>query len=251
MTIIKSLKLSWLTDEKINKKLSFGEIKNSKTLNGSTFEPEIGGLFCPQVFGPSQNYQCACRSDQSRQIKNRKCENCGVLISTSNIRRWRMGHISLASPITNTLILKNILPYLEQLLEISSKAIKDLVYFNSYIILDQGNSLILQKKQILAHKVDSELIVKVLDEIIQAGEAKSSPSILKKTQELKINLVGQRKKEIQSELNKVKKSLQLDAKNEKQKAKLQEQEIQLKEKLNRAKLEVIFLDDYLDFLRKN
>ena len=86
MTVIKSLKLSWLTDEKI-KKLSFGEIKNSKTLNASTLEPEIGGLFCPQIFGPSQSYQCACRSDQSRRIKNQKCENCGVLIANSNIRR--------------------------------------------------------------------------------------------------------------------------------------------------------------------
>jgi len=86
MNVIKSLKLSWLTDEKI-KKLSFGEIKNNKTLNASTLEPEIGGLFCPQIFGPSRSYQCACRSDQSRRIKNQKCETCGVLIASSNIRR--------------------------------------------------------------------------------------------------------------------------------------------------------------------
>ena len=200
MTIIKSLKLGWLTDEKI-KKLSFGEIKNSKTLNGSTFEPEIGGLFCPQIFGPNHNYQCACHSDQSRRIKNQKCENCGVLIAHSNIRRWRMAHISLASPVTNMLILKNILPYLEQLLGVPGKAIKKLVYFNSYIVLDKGNSTILQNKQILTHKIDPELINQVLDEVIQSGRDKVSSSVLeKKAQELKNSLARQRKKQIQTEL---------------------------------------------------
>lgn len=162
-----------------------------------------------------------------------------------------MGHVSLASPVTNTLILKSVLPYLEQLLEVPGKAIKDLVYFNSYIVLDKGKSNILQNKQILAHKVDPELIKKVLDEIVQSGEDKISPSLLKKAQELQIGLVGQRKKQIQAELNKIKKSLQVEAKSEKEKAKLEKEKTELQEELRKAKLEVVFLEDYLDFLRKH
>jgi len=162
-----------------------------------------------------------------------------------------MGHISLPSPVTNTLILKSVLPYLEQLLEVPGKAIKDLVYFNTYIVLDKGNSTILQNKQILAHKVDPELIKKILDEIIQSGEDKASPSLLKKAQELQVSLIGQRKKQIQAELNKIKKSLQMGAKSEKEKAKLEKEKTELQEELRKAKLEVVFLEDYLDFLRKH
>jgi len=161
-----------------------------------------------------------------------------------------MGHIALASPVTNTLILKGVLPYLEQLLEIPGKSIKDVVYFNAYVVLDRGNSTVLRNKQILTHKIDPELINQVLDEIIQTNEGKISPSVLKKAQELQTNLLGRKKKDIQKELNQVKKAQQLE-KSKKQKAKLAKQEINLQEKLIQAKLEVVFLEDYLDFLRKN
>lgn len=150
------------------------------------------------------------------------------------------------------LILKGILPYLEQLLEVPGKAIKDLVYLNSYVVLDKGNSTILQNKQILAHKVDPELINRVLDEIIQpGGEDKVNSNVIEKAQELKNSLKGQRKKQIQTELNEIKKSLKLEAKNEKERAKLQKKEEELQEELRKAKLEVVFLEDYLDFLLKH
>ena len=161
-----------------------------------------------------------------------------------------MGHIALASPVTNTLILKSILPYLEQLLEIPGKAIKDLVYFNIYVVLDRGNSTVLQNKQILDRKIEPELISQVLDEVIQESESKNNQIVAKKAQELQKKLVGKKKKEIQNELNRVKKAQKLEE-NEKQKAKLMEQETELQEKLNQAKLEVVFLEDYLDFLHKN
>lgn len=162
-----------------------------------------------------------------------------------------MGHVALASPVTNTLILKSVLPYLEQLLEVPSKSIKDLVYFNSYIVLDKGNSTIFQNKQILAHKVDPELISKVLEEIVHAEESKVSPSVLKKAQELQTNLVGKKKKQIQLELNKVKKTLRMETRDEKEQTKLQKKEANLEEELRKIKLEVVFLEDYLNFLRKH
>jgi len=163
-----------------------------------------------------------------------------------------MAHISLASPVTNMLILKNILPYLEQLLGVPGKAIKKLVYFNSYIVLDKGNSTILQNKQILTHKIDPELINQVLDEVIQSGRDKVNSSVLeKKAQELKNSLARQRKKQIQTELNEVKKALKTKAKNEKERTKLQKKEEELQKELRKAKLEVVFLEDHLDFLRKH
>src|SRR5436190_21741519 len=111
-----------------------------------------------------------------------------------------MAHISLVSPVTNMLILKAVLPYLEQLLEVPGKALKNLVYFNSYVVLDRGNSSILQNKQILDHKVDPELIRQVLDEIIQSDEDKVNSSTLKKAKGLQDSLAGQKRKQIQTEL---------------------------------------------------
>ena len=131
-----------------------------------------------------------------------------------------MGHISLASPVTNVLILKNILPYVEKLLGISGKAIKELIYFNSYIVTDKGKSKILHNKQVLSSKIELDLITSVLDEIIQAK--KKAPDILKEAQELQANLISQK-----------------------------ENKTRVQKDLNHSEPEVIFLEDYLEFLQKS
>ena len=136
-----------------------------------------------------------------------------------------MGHISLPSPVTNVLILKNILPYVEKLLGIPGKTIKDLIYFNSYIVTDKGNSKILQDKKVFDSKVvekveEIDLIINVLDEIIQTKTF--SLSIFEEAQELKANLISQKENKTQSQKG-----------------------------LSHSKLEAIFLEDYLEFLRKN
>lgn len=130
-----------------------------------------------------------------------------------------MGHISLPSPVTNVLILKNILPYVEKLLGVPGKTIKDLIYFNSYIVTDKGNSKILQDKQVFTSKVEIDLIINVLGEIIQAK--KLLPGVLKEAQELQANLIsqGENKTRSQKDLN--------------------------------FEPEAIFLEDYLEFLRKH
>jgi len=132
-----------------------------------------------------------------------------------------MGHISLARPVTNVLILKNILPYVEKLLGISDKAIKDLIYFNSYIVTDKGNSKIVQKKQVFTSKLEEEtdLIISVLDEIIQT---KKNPDVLKEAQQLQANLISQKENKVHSQKNS-----------------------------NHSESKVIFLEDYLEFLRKH
>ena len=126
-----------------------------------------------------------------------------------------MGHIALVSPVTNTLILKIIFPYIEKLLGISSKTIKDLIYFNSYIVTDKGKSKILQNKQVLTSKVELDLINSVLSEIIQAKKPPSDA--LKEAQELQADLISQKEVKTGSQ----------------------------------SESEVIFLEDYLEFLRKH
>ena len=126
-----------------------------------------------------------------------------------------MGHIALVSPVTNTLILKIIFPYIEKLLGISSKTIKDLIYFNSYIVTDKGKSKILQNKQVLTSKVELDLINNVLSEIIQ--NKKTPSDTLKEAQELQADLISQKEVKTGSQ----------------------------------SESEVIFLEDYLEFLRKH
>jgi len=135
-----------------------------------------------------------------------------------------MGHISLPSPVTNVLILKNILPYVEKLLGIPGKTIKDLIYFNSYIVTDKGNSKILQDKKVFDSKVvekveEIDLIINVLDEIIQNKSL--PPSILEEAQELQTNLISRKENKTQSQKG-----------------------------LSHSEPKTIFLEDYLEFLRK-
>jgi DNA-directed RNA polymerase subunit beta' len=126
-----------------------------------------------------------------------------------------MGHIALVSPVTNTLILKIIFPYIEKLLGISSKTIKDLIYFNSYIVTDKGKSKILQNKQVLTSKVELDLINNVLSEIIQNKKVPSDT--LKEAQELQADLISQKEVKTGSQ----------------------------------SESEAIFLEDYLEFLCKH
>ena len=113
MPLIKSLKISWLSPEKIEK-LAAGKITNSKTLNLRSLKPELGGLFDPRVFGPFLNYECYCGKYKGKQNEGQKCEKCEVLITEKNVQRWRRGYFSLTAPVTNIIffnILKTNLSY--------------------------------------------------------------------------------------------------------------------------------------------
>lgn len=249
MSLIKSLKISWLTDKKI-KELSFGEVKSSKTLDPNTLEPEIGGLFCPKIFGSSQNYQCVCKDSKYQKVKNQKCDNCGVLIAHKNIRRWRMGHISLTSPVTNTLIFHSILPYLSQLLEIPGKSLEKLVYFEAWLVIDSGHSSALKVNQVLDRKVESNLISKVLTEIVEAGESKNKLTTIQQAQEMLEQISAKKKKDLQARLKEIKKIPKENLK-ENQRQKLLKEQKELEEELAESQLESIFVEDYLNFLEKH
>ena len=81
---------------------SHGEVKTHETINYRTLKPEPGGLFCEKIFGPTKDYQCACGKSKRNDVKGKVCEKCGVEITSSKVRRERMGHIRLASPVVHT-----------------------------------------------------------------------------------------------------------------------------------------------------
>ena len=127
---------------------SYGEVENHETINYRTAKPEEGGLFCERIFGPTKSYQCRCGKKQvsnSGQI----CPKCGVEITDSLVRRERMGHIELHAPIVHTWYLKNSPSRLAILLGIKAKALEEVVYYSSYIVIDPGSVPSLKKKDVL------------------------------------------------------------------------------------------------------
>lgn len=128
---------------------SHGEVLKHETINYRTLKPEPDGLFCEKIFGPSKDYQCACGKSKRNTDKGKICEKCGVEITESKVRRERMGHIKLASPVVHTWFLRNSPSPLATLLDIKTKDLEEIVYLASYIVIEPGKNTGLTKKQIL------------------------------------------------------------------------------------------------------
>ncbi|HEY9886264.1 MAG TPA: DNA-directed RNA polymerase subunit beta' [Vampirovibrionales bacterium] len=119
---------------------SFGEIKKAETINYRTLAPEKEGLFCQKIFGPVKDWECGCGKYKRIRYRGIICEVCGVEVTESRVRRYRMGHIPLAAPVVHIWFLKGIPSYLSLLLEKPLRELEQVVYFNSYIVLDPGNT---------------------------------------------------------------------------------------------------------------
>ena len=138
---------------------SHGEVKKHETINYRTLKPEPDGLFCEKIFGPTKDYQCYCGKSKRSADKGKVCEKCGVELTESKVRRERMGHIVLASPVVHTWFLKNSPSPLAILLDIKNKDLESIVYFASYIVIDPGKTP-LAKKDILDEAKYSEMYEK-------------------------------------------------------------------------------------------
>ncbi|MGM9971467.1 MAG: DNA-directed RNA polymerase subunit beta' [Anaeroplasmataceae bacterium] len=134
---------------------SHGEVKKHETINYRTLKPEPDGLFCEKIFGPTKDYQCACGKSKRNDIKGRVCEKCGVEITESKVRRERMGHIKLASPVVHAWFLRNSPSRLAILLDLKAKELDEVVYLASYIVTNPG-STDLKKKQVISEAKYSE-----------------------------------------------------------------------------------------------
>jgi DNA-directed RNA polymerase subunit beta' len=119
---------------------SHGEVMKPETINYRTLKPERDGLFCERIFGPSKDWECYCGKYKRVRHRGIVCERCGVEVTESKVRRHRMGHIKLAAPVTHIWFLKGIPSYLGLILDMSLKDLEQVIYFNSYVVLDPGNT---------------------------------------------------------------------------------------------------------------
>lgn len=117
---------------------SFGEVKKPETINYRTFKPERDGLFCSRVFGPVRDYECLCGKYKRMKFRGVVCEKCGVEVTTARVRRERMGHIDLASPVAHIWFTKTLPSRLAVILDLSMKDLERVLYFESYIVMDPG-----------------------------------------------------------------------------------------------------------------
>jgi len=119
---------------------SFGEVKKPETINYRTYRPEKDGLFCERIFGPERDYECACGKYKGTKYKGIICDRCGVKVTHSRVRRKRMGHINLASPIMHIWFFKALPSRLGTLLAMKTSDLEKIVYFQDYVVTDQGTS---------------------------------------------------------------------------------------------------------------
>lgn len=124
---------------------SHGEVKKPETINYRTFKPERDGLFCAKIFGPTKDYECNCGKYKRMRHRGVVCEKCGVEVIQSKVRRERMGHIDLASPVAHIWFLKSLPSRIGTLMDMTLKELERVLYFESYIILDPGETPLEQK----------------------------------------------------------------------------------------------------------
>ncbi|MFK5606185.1 DNA-directed RNA polymerase subunit beta' [Lactobacillus delbrueckii] len=127
---------------------SYGEVKKPETINYRTLKPEKDGLFDERIFGPTKDYACACGKYKGVRYKGIVCDRCGVEVTTSHVRRERMGHIELAAPVTHIWYFKGIPSRMGLVLDVSPKQLEEVIYFAAYIVIDPGDTG-LEVKQLL------------------------------------------------------------------------------------------------------
>ena len=149
-----AIKIGLASPEKI-REWSKGEVTKPETINYRTLKPEKEGLFCERIFGPSKDWECHCGKYKKIRYKGVICDRCGVEVTKSNVRRERMGHIELAAPVSHIWYFKGIPSRMGLILDLSPRVLEKVLYFASYIVLDQGETD-LQYKQILSEKEYSD-----------------------------------------------------------------------------------------------
>ena len=127
---------------------SYGEVKKPETINYRTLKPEKEGLFDERIFGPTKDYECACGKYKRVRFKGLVCDRCGVEVTSSKVRRERMGHIELAAPVSHIWYFKGIPSRMGLVLDMSPRALEEIIYFAAYVVLDPGDTP-LEKKQLL------------------------------------------------------------------------------------------------------
>jgi DNA-directed RNA polymerase subunit beta' len=144
------IKITLASPEKI-KSWSFGEIKKPETINYRTFKPEKDGLFCARIFGPTKDYECLCGKYKRMKFRGIICEKCGVEVTKSNVRRDRMGHIELATPVAHIWFLKSLPSRISAAIDMKLKDVEKVLYFESFLVIEPGLTKLV-KNQLLTEE---------------------------------------------------------------------------------------------------
>lgn len=144
------MKIGLASPDKI-RSWSYGEVKKPETINYRTLKPEKDGLFCERIFGPTKDWECHCGKYKRVRCKGVVCDRCGVEVTKSKVRRERMGHIELAAPVTHIWYFKGIPSRMGLVLDMSPRALEEIIYFASYVVIEPGDTP-LEKKQLLSEK---------------------------------------------------------------------------------------------------
>ena len=147
---VEALKIGIASSDKI-REWSYGEVKKPETINYRTLKPERDGLFCEKIFGPVKDFECSCGKYKRVKYKNIVCDRCGVEVTRSKVRRERMGHIELASPVSHIWYFKGIPSRMGTVLDMSQRDLEEVLYFVSYVVIDKGIAP-LENKQTLSEK---------------------------------------------------------------------------------------------------
>ena len=144
------IRIAIASPEKI-RSWSYGEVKKAETMNYRTLKPERDGLFCEKIFGPTKDFECSCGKYKRLRYKNIICDRCGVEVTKSKVRRERMGHIELATPVSHIWFFKGVPSRMGLVLDMSPRELEEVLYFVSYVVLDPGDTP-LEKKQTISDK---------------------------------------------------------------------------------------------------
>lgn len=197
-----AIQLGIASPEKI-REWSYGEVTKPETINYRTQKPERDGLFCERIFGPTRDWECHCGRYKRIRYKGVICEKCGVEVTKSKVRRERMGHIELATPVTHIWYFRGVPSRISLLLDMSPKELEQVIYFVAFVILDPMDVPELQKKQVITDKEYRELVDKYGYKAFKAGmgaeavkELLMEIDIEKESEQLKqliANSVGQKR----------------------------------------------------------
>ncbi len=157
---------------------SFGEVKKPETINYRTFKPERDGLFCAKIFGPVKDYECLCGKYKRLKHRGVICEKCGVEVALSKVRRERMGHIELASPVAHIWFLKSLPSRIGLLLDMTLRDIERILYFESFVVTDPGMTT-LEKGQLLTDEQYYEAMEEWSDEFDAKMGAEAVQALMK------------------------------------------------------------------------
>ena len=173
-----ALKIGIASPDKI-REWSYGEVKKPETINYRTLRPERDGLFCEKIFGPTKDFECACGKYKRVRYKNIVCDRCGVEVTRSKVRRERMGHIELASPVSHIWFFKGVPSRMGLVLDMSPRDLEEVLYFVSYVVIDKGIAP-LENKQTLSEREYRQYYEKYGDGFKVGMGAEAIKELLKK-----------------------------------------------------------------------